>query len=114
MSFVIDRNSVLAALSQHIGKAHGIKGTDLVSQITWNTSTPAECRHLRHVIEELRNEGQHICGLPGHGYFIAANEEELNQTCNFLLGRSMTTLVQISKMKKVSLPDLRGQLGLKI
>lgn len=114
MSFAIDKNSVLAALSQHIGKERGIKGSDLVSQITWNSATSAECRHLRHVIEELRHEGQHICAHPSLGYFIAANVEELNQTCEFLLNRAMTSLGQISKMKRTSLPDLRGQLGLKI
>lgn len=114
MSFLIDKHSVLAALSQHIGKERGITASDLVSQITWSVATPGECRHLRHVIEELRNEGQHICAHPSLGYFIAANEKELNQTCEFLFHRAMTSLTQVAKMKKVSLPDLRGQLGLKL
>lgn len=114
MSFVIDKNSVLAALSQHIGKERGIKGSDLVSQITWDSATAADSRKLREVIEGLRLEGQHICAHPSHGYYIAKDAQELNESCEFLLHRAMTSLVQISKMKKVSLPDLRGQLGLKI
>jgi len=114
VSFVIDKHSVLAALSQHIGKARGLSAKDLVAQITWERATDAQCRMLRHVIEELRHEGHHICAHPSNGYFIAANSQELNEACEFLLSRAMTSLHQISKMKKVSLPDLHGQLGLKL
>jgi len=114
VSFDICKDSVLAELSAHIGAIRGINGKDLVAQIVWRVPTQNECRQLRHIIEELRHEGHHICGTPAQGYFIAANEAELNQTCEFLLHRAMTTLTQISKMKKASLPDIRGQLGLKI
>lgn len=113
-TFGINRESVLAALTKHIGKERGITATDLVGEITWSAGTPAETRQLRHVIEELRREGQHICGHPSAGYFIARNEAELNETCRWLVDRAMTTLTQVSKMKKASLPDLHGQLGLKI
>ncbi len=110
----INRHSVLAALSNHIGVCKGISAVDLVVEITWRSPRPAQCRKLRQVIEALRREGQHICGHPSSGYFIASNEDELNETCRFLLDRAMTTLTQVSKMKKASLPDLHGQLGLKI
>jgi len=114
MNFGIDRASVLQALSGHIGKANGLTAQELVAEITWEASTDAQCRRLRQVIEELRREGQHICGHPSAGYFIAETEDELNETCRFLVDRAMTTLTQVSKMKKASLPDLHGQLGLKI
>ena len=112
--FDVDRNTVLQALSSHIGKGNGLTAKQLVSEITWETPSDAKCRRLRQVIEELRREGQHICGHPSSGYFIASNEAELNETCRFLVDRAMTTLTQVSKMKKASLPDLHGQLGLKI
>lgn len=112
--FDIDRAAVLATLSRHIGKARGLSARALVADITWEAATDAGCRRLRQVIEELRREGHHICGHPSSGYFIAANEEELNETCRFLVDRAMTTLTQVSRMKKASLPDLHGQLGLKI
>jgi len=114
VSFEVDRGAVLQALSAHIGKARGITAKELVAEITWEAATDAQCRKLRMVIEELRREGQHICGHPASGYFIAANEDELNETCRFLVDRAMTTLTQVSRMKKASLPDLHGQLGLKI
>lgn len=110
----INRNTVLRELSSHIGKANGLKAADLVAEITWESATDAQCRHLRQVIEDLRREGQHICAHPSSGYFIAANEQELNDSCKFLVDRAMTSLSQVSAMKKRSLPDLHGQLGLKI
>ena len=112
--FSIGRDTVLAALSHHIGKQRGITAKYLVAEVTWKSATPGQCRALRHVIEELRLEGHHICAHPSSGYYIAANVDELNESCEFLLHRAMTSLTQISKMKKVSLPDMRGQLGLKI
>ena len=108
----ISRDSVLAELSFHIGKERGVRCADIVRAITWREPTEGDKRHVRHVIEDMRREGQHICGHPGTGYFIAANDTELNDTCNFLLNRAMTSLKQISSMKKVSLPDLHGQLRL--
>ena len=114
MSFEITKDSVLAELSRHIGAERGLKVQDMVAQILWRAPTPNECRQFRHIVESLRNEGQHICGTPATGYFIASNEAELNQTCELLYKRAMTSLVQVSKMKKASIPDLRGQLGLKI
>ena len=112
MSYEINRNTVLQALSEHIGKEKGLKAKELVADITWEGSTAGGERKLRQVIEELRLEGQHICGTPKDGYFIAKVDAELNETCEFLHSRAMKTLTQIAKMKKVSVPDLRGQLGL--
>lgn len=114
MNCEINRNSVLQELSHHIGKENGIKGKDLVVEILWETGTDADERKLREVVEELRLEGHHVCAHPANGYFIAANDEELNESCVFLYKRAMKSLTQISAMKKASLPDLRGQLGLKI
>jgi hypothetical protein len=114
MNCEINRNTVLQSLSHHIGKNNGIKGKNLVADITWEASTAGDERKLRLVIEELRLEGQHICGTPKTGYFIAVEESDMTETCEFLYNRAMKSLTQISRMKKVSLPDLRGQLGLKI
>jgi hypothetical protein len=48
--------------------------------------------------------------FPNHP--LAATEEELNRTCLYLHDRAMTSLRQVAAMKRVSLPDLRGQLRL--
>lgn len=108
----ITQATVLAALAAHAGKEKGIHARDLARKIAGAHSGPAAERRLRQVITELRLEGQHICGTPEQGYYLAADADELNHTCSFLYERAMASLKQISSMKRVSLPDLRGQLHL--
>jgi hypothetical protein len=104
---------VLNALQRHIGKGNGIHVRDLVRQVTGQTTDTEHLeRKVREVITELRMGGQHVCGHPSSGYFIAADAEELTATCNFLYSRSMTGLQQVAAMKRVSMPDLRGQFHL--
>lgn len=102
-------HAVRAAL--RMGSAHGQTAEQLVRVLLGKHSAAAE-RQLRDVIVALRLAGHAICAEPTHGYYIAADSSELNRCCEFLLARSMTSLRQISAMKRVSLPDLRGQLGL--
>lgn len=109
----INRNTVLAALAGHIGRENGVRADVLVQEIT---GTPPVAhygeRALRALITDLRMEGHHICGTPESGYFMAANAAELDRTCEFLYDRALTTLKQIARMKKIALPDLRGQMHL--
>lgn len=111
---VITADQVLTVLSNHIGKDNGIHVRELVQALTGQvfTNGPME-RKLRLIVAELRMEGHHICAHPQLGYFMAATADELEDTCDFLYERAMTSLVQISRMKQVSLPDLRGQLHLR-
>jgi hypothetical protein len=111
MTTPITRDSVLFGLAMHIGADLGVSARGLVMEITGDSS-PALERQLRHVIEELRREGEHICGHPSTGYYIAADELELQRTVQFLHDRAMTSLAQAAAMRRVSLPDLRGQLRL--
>lgn len=102
---------VLDVLGDHAGAANGITARDLVAKICGFATGPGE-RHLRHVIEALRKQGHRICAHPATGYFVATTEAELDASCEFLYGRAMTSLTQVAAMKRVSLPDLRGQLRL--
>lgn len=101
--------AVLAALQ--VGQARGQTAEQLVLGITGRRCSAHE-RRLRQVIEALRVAGHCICAHPQHGYFIAATDDELDRTCNFMLERAMTSLRQVSAMRRVAMPDLRGQLGL--
>jgi len=114
MANEVNRDTVLAALSSHIGSQNGIKARDLVVEITWKAPSDAQCRTLRHVIELLRREGNHIAADPHHGYFIARTNEELNDTCTFLYNRAMTSLTQIGAMKRIAMPDIAGQLRIDV
>jgi hypothetical protein len=107
----ITPDSVLAALQARIGAANGMTAAQLSESILGRHGAADE-RRLRTVVEHLRRQGHAVCAHPSHGYFMAANADELDQTCEFLLGRAMTSLQQISALKHTALPDLRGQLGL--
>lgn len=101
--------SVLSALSGRIGAANGITARQLAAELTGRVDASDE-RHLRQVIEQLRREGQPICAHPHTGYHVAASANELDRTCDYLLARAMTSLSQIGALKRVAIPDLRGQL----
>ncbi len=110
---MITRNDVLTTLSRHIGADNGIHMDDLVWAVTgFRAGAGGDARRIRNLIVELRLEGHHICGTPSTGYYMAGTAEELDRTCLFLYDRAMTTLEQISRMKRIALPDLRGQLKL--
>lgn len=111
---VITRAQLLEALGRHIGRYQGASASELVREITGliPESEEAAKRDLRSVVEALRLEGEHVCAHPGEGYYMAASAEELDRTCLFLYSRAIKSLLQIARMKKVSDPDLRGQLRL--
>lgn len=112
----VTRDQLLEVLSHHIGADNGVSATELARecQALHPLTDLAPLRFLRTLVEELRLEGHHICATPDRGYYMASNTEELTQTCRFLLARAMSSLKQIGAMKRVSLPDLEGQLNLRI
>ncbi|AGG89891.1 hypothetical protein [Rhodanobacter denitrificans] len=112
-SNLLTPDAVLAVLQASVGEASGVTAEQLVLALTGRRSE-ADQRRLRTVVEALRTAGHRICANPTHGYYLAANDKELDRSCSFLFDRAMTSLRQISAMKRVSLPDLRGQLGLPI
>jgi hypothetical protein len=109
----ITPEAVLHALVRRVGAANGISAVDLAHQITGHVCAASQ-RRLRQVIEQLRLEGHAICATPDAGYHLAANAEDLNRTCAFLVKRMASTARQVAAMKRVAMPDLYGQFGLPI
>lgn len=107
----LTRDRVLWALSMHVGADNGVHVGDLVREICGETNARLE-REFRHMVEDLRELGHHICAHPSTGYFVAATPEELEATCKFLRDRAMASLKKEAAMRKVSLPELIGQLRL--
>lgn len=107
----LSHDRVLWALSMHVGADSGVHVGALVREICGETNSRLE-RELRHIVEELREKGHHICAHPSTGYFIAATPQELEATCKFLRDRAMASLKKEAAMRKVSLPELIGQLRL--
>ena len=98
--------ALINALAAHQGRENGICARDLAAAISVSP------RQLRKLISAARDEGMAICGKPASGYFVPTTPEELNESCAFLEHRALHSLRVLSRMRKVSLPDLLGQLKL--
>lgn len=103
----MSNEKVLGLMQKHIGRHNGISAALLAKLL--------DCpeRYIRHQISDLREDGVAICGTPGTGYYIAATPEDLEETCQFLRGRAMHSLHLEARLRKISLPDLIGQMHLK-
>lgn len=113
----LETATVLSVLARHIGRENGATAEQLVQELSGFSQTARPfaavlTRQLREAVVQLRLDGHHVCATPENGYFLAATAEELDATCVFLHERAMTSLKQIAAMKRISLPDLRGQLHL--
>lgn len=106
------KDDVLAVLQRHIGAGRGVHIGPLVHEITGSAGADLE-RRVRDLGVELRMEGYCVCAEPAVGYYLAANAEELDRSCRFLVDRAMTSLSQVSRMKKIAAPDLYQQLKIK-
>lgn len=97
---------VLKVLSGHIGASYGINAAQLAE------ATDMPERRVRACISELREDGVAICGHPSNGYYIAQTAEELDRCCQFLRSRALHSLTIESRLRRIPLPDLIGQIKL--
>ena len=93
---------------------NGITAADLAMKCVAGIPCKADERMVRKAVVDLRLAGHHICAQPSSGYYIALTDAELNSTIKFLFRRAMKSLTQVAAMKRVSLPDLAGQLNLQL
>ncbi|MBN8755197.1 MULTISPECIES: hypothetical protein [Variovorax] len=109
----INAQQVLAELRTRPGRDNGIHVRDLVARITGQAApAPALERRVREFVSALRLQGEQICGKPDTGYFMAASAAELDETCRYLRSRAVSGLLIESRMRRVSMPALLGQLSL--
>lgn len=101
------KTRLINVLADHQGHERGIDAAALATKVGVSK------RQLRKLISQARDDdGFAICGHPTHGYFMATTPEELAASCRFLETRALHSLRLLSRMRKVSLPDLLGQLKL--
>jgi len=101
------KDRVLAVLFHHQGRDNGISAHTLAATLDISE------REVRHAISEIRLAGTAVCAHPANGYFIAVNDEEIEDTCKFLRSRALHSLELESKLRNIALPELLGQLRLK-
>jgi biotin operon repressor len=101
------KHDLMAIMSQHCGADKGVSA----SEISYMLHIPE--RRVRHLVTECRENGIAICGHPATGYYVARSTEELESTIDFLKERALHSLKLASKLSKIPLADLVGQLHLK-
>jgi len=116
----MDKNlafKALLILQKHHGRQNAISMKDLYEQVFEReckdkiTST----RGIRKILTELRELGFPICSAMigrNRGYYIAETAEEIREFCKTMENRAMKTLMLISRIKKLPLPEYLGQLSL--
>ena len=97
---------LLVILQRHIGAGAGVSVYGLAAELNCTT------RAVRHLVTELRATGHAVCGHPKTGYYLAASACELEATCSFLRARALHSLTLEAALRKLTLPDLLGQLKL--
>lgn len=95
---------MLNLLAQHQGRERGICCADLARKAGITE------RQVRTLVSALRREGVAICAKPRSGYFLAVTPAELKESCAFLHARALHSLQLASRIQKVALPELLGQL----
>lgn len=95
-------------IAMRVGARNGITAKRLAQMLVVTE------RQLRTLITELRAEGMAICGTPEHGYFVAETPDELHETCAFLRSRALRSLYLESRLRKIPLAKLLGQMQLEL
>jgi len=107
--------AILAVLSRHIGREKAIDMGALYSSVfgkDWQNKI-SDTRTLRKIITILRKEGVPICSTPAKnsgGYYIAAAGSELEDYLARLRRRSLTALWMESRIRRIGLPEMLGQM----
>jgi hypothetical protein len=109
------KNNLLMILINHAGKTRLIGMGELYERVfgeTWKHRIN-DTRRLRTLITELRNNGIAICSVTDHsggGYYVASAGSELNAYCKKEQQRALKILARVSRMKKIGLDELLGQM----
>lgn len=98
------KHDLMAAMLNHCGKDKAVSSRELAFKVGVTE------RMVRQLVTECRHDGTAICGHPKSGYFMASNQQELEETLDFLRHRALTSLKLASVLGNIPLGDLIGQL----
>ncbi len=98
-------------MHKHRGRSRGVTMRQLAAEINGGEQSPALEREIRRLVVDMRKKGIPVCACPSQGYYLAQNDEEVEEVCRHLHQRAMTSLQQIAALRRIALPDLIGQLG---
>jgi hypothetical protein len=113
------RARLLTELSRHVGEVNAIGMAELHEAVfggTWHHRIN-DTKKLRELITAMRNEGVPICSVPsscGGGYYLASAGSELRGYTERDKKRALRILSRVSRIEKISLPELLGQMRLRM
>lgn len=98
------KHDLFTVLACRVGAHNGVSVSALARQLDTTE------RQVRSLVSDLRMDGIAVCGTPKTGYYIAADACEMQETIDFLTHRAKHSLMLASRMSKIPMPDLIGQL----
>ena len=115
----VHKARLLNELTHHVGEEHAADMGDLyrrVYQREWENKIN-HTRALRTLITELRQEGTPIASSSrrdGGGYYLVRSGSELTDYLNRIQHRALKILAMASRIRKIGLPELLGQMQLNL
>lgn len=106
-------------LAKHVGETNAIGMAELFVDVfgeEWRHRIN-DTRKIRMIVTELRGEGIPICSVTtkdGGGYYLAAAGSELRGYTERDKKRALRILARVSRIEKISLPELLGQMRLRM
>lgn len=104
-------------LQEHTGKHNAISMADLYEAWVGQrlprdargkiaADVPTLSRHMRQLIDDLRDiHGVPVMSSARHGYWIVANDAELEEVVHEFRARGMKSLSTAARLKKISLAE---------
>jgi len=111
------RTNLLLEMARHVGKSHMIGMGELYERVfgeSWDHRIN-DTRRLRVLVTDLRGQGVPIVSISAHtggGYYLASAGSELSGYCRRLRNQALKKLVMEANLRKMSLPELMGQMAL--
>ncbi len=113
------RARLMETLSEHVGKENAIGMDELYERVFG--------KKVRHKINDTRDlrkliTTQRLKGIPigstssqtGGGYYLVRAGSELEEYCSRILSSSRRGLLLVSRLKKLALPKIVGQLEMEL
>ena len=110
-------SKILMVLSRHVGEEKAIDMGELYSRVFNEPYTHKinHTRRLRTIITALRRKGVPIgstAAKNGGGYYLVRAGSELDSYCGRLRRAALNKLSMEAKLRKISMPELLGQMQL--
>ncbi|MCD4761032.1 hypothetical protein K8R42_03995 [bacterium] len=113
------KTRILMIMSGHVGQGKRIGMGELYERVFEETYDHRinDTRRLRKLITELRRDGVAICSVAsknGGGYWLASAGSELETYCKNLRIRAIKILGMESRIRKISMSEMMGQMALEL